>query len=624
MLVKCFFSLLCLFLIILPSHAAPKPVKVPSDSIFQAIDDSGRKITCAVMKGRKISGILKGKTQFLSYKSLALDLQSRWKTAENRKRKLKLKIQFQEANSKAKEFDVLCKNYVPGDGNDSPGVPMPPNGGGGDEASMEPYSGEITRQEVSLLLERAGFGLSADEEWLVEIGRSKGASGLVEAFMEERGEDSDLMPRVLDRLDGQLGKSTTQTPGGQRQGLFDLWVHTKNPYAEKMALFLLSVWTVAGDVISDETFRGAFFDYFNKLRDASHGDTYLPDLGVVLARDPLMLIYLSNELNIKGAPNENFARELMELFTLGPEDLDAHPNYSETGIDGSGDIAVAARMLTGWKVKLDYTVNKLVPQYESARHANGPHTMFAGKEYAFSGENDEDLIRGIFAHHPQVAAYYSKEIIKEYLTPTPSKPLVLNFAQILAQNKFNLRAAMAVLLKSKAFFANEYRDTLPKNSIEFAVGAVKVLGLKDAFNFGSADQGLTEMGMRVNLSPSVFWFNPQAWNSPAIQLARVNYISTLTGDSTAQKLPEPDWNPAILFPSGSISGTELIDSVSTRLGLSLDQDVRATLKSYVERELQYDGSIKPFAYNNLNPTHQRQKGVGIYSELLVSPGYQLK
>lgn len=69
-----------------------------------------------------------------------------------------------------------------------------------------------------------------------------------------------------------------------------------------------------------------------------------------------MLIYLSNELNVKGSPNENYARELLELFTMGPENLDGEPNYTETKVDGSGDIATAAKMLTGWQVKLDYLI----------------------------------------------------------------------------------------------------------------------------------------------------------------------------------------------------------------------------------------------------------------------------
>jgi len=591
--------LFCLFEVSLASAA---------DKSFVLKGPSGEKIVCAPKGKSYISGIKRSK-KFVSYGSLISDLKRRLKRSPASK---KLKKQIVKYKALKLSGDNLCK-YGPS----GPPLEIPP--------SLDKLDRAVTREDVRYLLEKAGFGMGPSDENLVTLAASQGIEALVDEFMKNHDEPAGLLAEVADRLDGQIGSSTTQTPAGQRAALLKLWARTNNPYAERLALFLLSVWTVAGDVISDETFRGAFWDYYTRLRTYASNDTLLPDMAVEITKDPLMLLYLNNDQNVKGKPNENYARELMELFTLGTEDLDGNPNYSETKPDGSGDIAVAARMLTGFKpVHQNYGTGKLEAIYDSSLHQNGPHTMFQGKPYAFSGEGYEDLVRGIFAHHPNVKIYYAREILKEYLTPNPPSDLVQGFAQVIENNGYKLRPAMKTLLQSAAFYSSQFKNTVPKSSPDFAVEFIRTLGLGANFDPGEGQRQLGAMGFEVNNSPSVFWFSQEGWISPSVLLEKQNLLAYLFEDHTSQQQTSPAWAPSAVLPSGAASEEELIDYVAARMGVDLNLNQKAALLDYMKKEKQYDNTFSNFTYNNTNALHQREKGLGLYYILASSPQFNLK
>ncbi len=526
--------------------------------------------------------------------------------------KKKLNAQLSALTARLSRQEKQCKGYF-----FPPKIVIP--------ATLNKITRALTRDDLQYFLDKAGFGLSAREESLVDLGMSSGIDAFVDEFMRQKEEPSGLLSRVHDRLDGQLGNQTTQSPAGQRAALLDLWINTNNPFSEKFALFMLSVWTLGGDVIADETFRGEFWRYYGKLKDAVVNDTPLADLGVSITRDPLMLMYLNNDLNKKGSPNENYARELMELYTLGPVNLDGAANYTETQPDGSGDIAVAAKMLTGWKTQLNYSVNQITAQYDSSRHENGPHTMFAGKSYAFIGENDEDLVRGIFNYHPGVAIYYSREILKEYLTPNPPRELVESFAQVIQQSGFRLRIAMRVLFESEAFFSEQFKDTLPTNPLEYGVKVSRILGLFNGINANEAQRQIGNMGMQFNMSPSVFWYSQAGWLSPASQLERANFVAQILDDSTALAGVSPAWSAARVLPVGAATKAELINYISDKIGVrNVNSSQRATLNDYLSKKKEWNNTYSSFTYDNTNAAHQKLKGLGVYYLQFLTPEFQLR
>jgi uncharacterized protein (DUF1800 family) len=590
-----------------------KAIAITPDQVFEVIKD-GASYTCATVAEKTFYvSLSKGKyiTGAAAIKKLKATLaKARGRTRKALQKKLKaLKLRVARGNT-------ACSEY-----RESPSPSPTPTPGSG---SLAPLSRALTRADVQLLLDKAGLGLSAKEEGLVALASSQGVAALVDEFMRVKDEDAGVMAHVEDHLDGKLGQAISpHTAAGQRGALLDLWIHTNNPFTERLALFLLSVWTAAGDVIEDETFRSVFWDYYQRLRSCAAEDCSMPDLGVAITRDPLMLIYLNNELNVAGNPNENYARELMELFTLGPTDLDGNPNYSETATDGSGDIAVAARMLTGWKVTKNYQINRLVASYEANRHQSGPHTMFVGTAHSFSGETDEDLVRGIFAHHPYAKYYYARELLKEYVTPTPPRALVEAFGSVIHASGYKLRASLRTLFMSEAFYDPTYRDTVPVNSLEFAAKTARVLGLLNAVNISEGQRQLQQMGMQVNLAPSVFWYNQNSWLSASIVLEKANWVTALLNDNTAQQAADPDWTPALTLPSGSATPAQLIEHVGSRLGIALTGTQRSSIESFLAQTRQYNGSYTPLSYDNTNATHQRQKGIGVYYLFFLLPAFQL-
>lgn len=595
---------LCALFFIPFSHRAHAATRIKASEVYSVLKNNVS-FQCTRVKSKPLF-VTRVRGKFL----LGADAIKKLQPALSKKAKKKLK----EMKTKVRAGNAACKN--PDVATPTP-TPIPIG-----NSTLEKLNRPLSRADVSYFLDKAAFGLSSHEETLVDIGINQGIDALVDALMTKRDEPSGLMSRVLDRLDGDLGIDTTQSPAGQREALLDLWLNTNNPYHEKFALFMLSVWTVGGDVISDETFRGAFWDYYQRLRDYAYANTALPDLGVAISRDPLMLIYLSNQLNVKGNPNENFARELMELFTLGPTDSDGNANYTETAANGQGDIAVAAKMLTGWKVTLNYQSEKLVASMQASRHQPGPHTMFAGKTYAFTGENDEDLIRGIFANHPQVRNYYAKEILKSYVTPDPPRALIESFGNVIHDRGYRLNEAMRVLLSSEAFFNPAFRDTVPMNSLEFATKTARLMELHGGVNPDYAEYQLRKMGMEFNMAPSVFWYNADVWSSPSVALEKANFIAEILSNQTAQE--DIGWTPGKILPTGVANAQQVIEAARSRVGLNALSAAHANvLNGYMSQELQYDGVYTPFVYNNQNPDHQASKGLGCYYLLFLTSEFNL-
>lgn len=608
-ILKIFIGSFALVAFLVP-FAEAKPI--PKEDAFSVLSPTGVAVTCfQTKKGSYVPGKIKGKN-FISAKDDLKKLQTKKANASTPKKVKKFAAQIKSKKKSIKDNKIFCK-----DGSKSK------NSVG--SASMATLDRAMTEEDVRYLFEKAGFGISPSEEDYISIGVNQGVSALVDAFMATHDEDAGLTDIVNDYLDNQLNLSTTQSPAGQRQGLLYLWANTHNPYAEKFSLFLLSVWTVSGDVISDETFRGEWWDYYNQLRGSAYGDTDLKSLANDVTVNPLMLVYLNNELNKKGRPNENYARELMELFLLGTTNLDGEANYTETQIDGSGDIAVAAKMLTGWSVKKNYVSNQLETEEKPAQHETGTFTMFPEESWSFTGTSYSDLINGIIDNHPNVKNYYAKEILKEYVTPSPSRELIESFGKVIKDNNYQLRKAMKVLFSSKAFYDEVYRNTVPKNPAEFAIELIRLLEIPDAFNASDTQKAIGDMGMQVNMAPSVFWYPQESWLNPSVMLGKVNLFVDLTGDSTSLVKPSPDWTAAKVLPTGAATEEEVISFAAHRLGIGeVNSNAVAIIKDYMDKKKQYNGTYTNDPYDNTDTTDQKMKGLGVYYHLLSMPEFSLK
>ena len=187
----------------------------------------------------------------------------------------------------------------------------------------------------------------------------------------------------------------------------------------------------------------------NKLfRDYAMGN--IQDLTKTVTIDPAMLIYLDGQRNRKGAPNENYARELMELFTLGIG------NYTEQ------DIQEAARALTGWRV------DGLTSYFTESRFDDGIKT-FLGQTGNF---NHNDVVDIIFTQ-PAAAIFFCRELYNEFMHVAHDEQSIAAMAQILRDNDYELRPVLSTLLKSVMFHTDEVRGAKIKSPVELMIGTMR-------------------------------------------------------------------------------------------------------------------------------------------------------
>ena len=374
------------------------------------------------------------------------------------------------------------------------------NGGLGD-VSHGPMASET---QIGHLLRRAGFGATPDE---LTMFRNLGFNGAVDRLINYQQVSDDAMENSLKALNMNLNKPLDQ----QRWWLLRMsW--TQRPLLEKMTLFWHGVLTssfrkVGGPraymrmIIQNQFLRNHAFDTFDNIL-----------LGIT--SNPAMLFYLDLTKSRKNAPNENYARELMELFTLGLG------HYTQQ------DVYEGAAALTGWHVK------GLTSQYYPQDHNDLVKTYLG-----HTGNLDYKDVVNILANHPATPWFISRKLFTFFAYENPSdddlKPLVDTYVQ----SGHNMGEVMRTLLLSPQFSAaRAYRSRI-KSPVEFTVGAYR------GMNINGDGTGLptitTLMGQTLFNPPNVagwpgdkvsaLWLNSGTW------MTRLNYVDLLLARGTVAR-----------------------------------------------------------------------------------------
>lgn len=224
---------------------------------------------------------------------------------------------------------------------------------------------------------------------------------------------------------------------------------------------------------------------------------------LAVSRDPAMILWLDGDLNVKGRPNENYAREVFELFSLGVG------NYTER------DIKEAARAFTGWHQR------RGAFRFVASSHDDGVKEIF-GERGRFGGE---DVIRLALAR-PAAASYLATKLLHEFVSPHPPASLVSALATRLAESRFAIGTALRTLLASEAMFAPEHRGVRIKSPVEYVVGLARSLDARASGPELSRAAG--QMGQRLFEPPSVKgWDGHRKWIGAATMLIRMNTASRM-------------------------------------------------------------------------------------------------
>ncbi|HEX2853589.1 MAG TPA: DUF1800 domain-containing protein [Opitutaceae bacterium] len=271
----------------------------------------------------------------------------------------------------------------------------------------------------------------------------------------------------------------------------------------KWVLFLSDVYVVSAEKVRNMPFVYQHFDVL-----ARHGLGPAPELTKAVSRSPAMVLYLDLNGSQRRAPNENFARELFELFVLG------EGNYTEA------DIKEAARAFTGYRAQVLFGGFRYVPN----QHDDGEKTIFdqTGK---FTGDDVIDL-----AYRQNAAStFLPREMAKFYLgdSPLPAEYLDPLGAEW-RKNNHDLRTLVHQFFGSRLFFAPEFRGGFIKSPVQFYLGLVQDLGLDIAPLPRFTLNPMRQMGQLLFHPPNVRgWLGGRSWINSATLAARRQLVETL-------------------------------------------------------------------------------------------------
>jgi len=308
-------------------------------------------------------------------------------------------------------------------------------------------------------------------------------------------------------------------------------VRTNRPLEEKMALFWHGHFAVNEAKVRD---------YRKLLKELqifqAQGTGNFRDLMIAVAKDPAMLTFLDAGVNVKGAPNENFAREIMELFTMGVG------NYTEK------DIREAARAFTGWNyVDLDFVVN-------AAQHDGGPKT-FLGRTGNFDGV---DVIK-IIMDQPVTAKFIAGKIYRFLVREDLSPELQEKLGAVLRNSNYEIVPLLDTILLSKDFYSPASVGTQIKGPVLLAISTYRRLGLTEVPGVPDFNSATNALGQLLFRPPTVAgWAQGRSWVTPGLLLERGNF---------ARDVLFPDVN---FIPPDRYNGSEEIRSVADRIRRGLD------------------------------------------------------
>jgi uncharacterized protein (DUF1800 family) len=222
-----------------------------------------------------------------------------------------------------------------------------------------------------------------------------------------------------------------------------------------------------------------------------------------IAKDPAMLVYLDNAGSRKQAPNENFAREVMELFTLGE------------GRYGERDVKEAARAFTGWSLDRETGEFTHRPQW----HDDGEKTVL-GK----TGKFDGDAVLDILLARPECAQFIAAKLWREFVSRNPEEREVARWAAVLRGARYELKPLMKAILTSDAFWADANRGALIKSPVDLVVGTLHTFGIHP-LDLRPAVFAVASLGQNPFAPPNVKgWAGGEAWITSSTLLGRKQWL----------------------------------------------------------------------------------------------------
>jgi uncharacterized protein (DUF1800 family) len=391
---------------------------------------------------------------------------------------------------------------------------------------IAPLSSDAAR--VSHLLRRFTFGASAEE---LELAQADGYARTVDRLLETKAAE----PPVLAGAD-DASQEKPLNPGALQQWWIDWMLASPTPFAESMTLF----WH--GHFTSDFRKVGNQFPYlyWQNLTWRKYATSDLKTMLFQVTIDPAMLRYLDLGSSTARNPNENYSRELMELFTMGPD------AFTED------DVRAGATALSGWREPLTQAMVdanlrraemrgqtlRVTPKADTVRTGIfEPQRGYRGAPLTFLGETkawSTDAVLDKILQQDATAPFMVRRLLSHFVTPAPSDAYVARLAAGYRRSRYDTKALLRDILLSPEFTAADTYRALIKSPTELMIHTAKAIGDR-TLTRQIAGQG-QGMGQMLFDPPSVGgWPENESWVSSNTMLARANFVTSAV--QAVRKLP---------------------------------------------------------------------------------------
>ena len=439
----------------------------------------------------------------------------------------------------------------------------------------------MSNQDIALmahLMRRAGFGATRDE---LEEYLDKGYETVVEELLNPSDSAVQSIPDdVLRRFHQNMGEMRNI------EGVACYWmyrmINTRCPLEEKLALFWHGLFATGNSKLSSPM---SLLNQISTFRRHALGP--FSTLLAELSKDPAMIMWLDNNDNHKGAINENYGRELLELFSMGIG------NYTEQ------DIKECAQAFTGWTIgNAEYNAvrankDSIWPysryawhfEYRDYDHDEGMKT-FLGEQGRFNGEDIIDIIvrQAATAHFvcTRLFQYFGADQIDQ-----DGEQVIQEMMRSYFESGYEIRPVLRTLFNSDYFKSKKARFARVKGPVELVIGAMRLAGTyrKPTMNVEELAKYTTYMGQTLFQPPSVEgWHEGMEWIDSGALVERVNFVgkqlSNVKYPGTRRMIDR-----LASERGGTFSPEELVDRCLDLLGpIPVADDTWATLVEYAARQ----------------------------------------
>ncbi len=395
-------------------------------------------------------------------------------------------------------------------------------------AGLEEYTAPLTARSAEHLLRRIGLQYNQSE---VQQAIGKTASQIVDVMLTVSPASLPVQPTWATTPLANVLQQNYDQVNELRTTWFSQMLSGKNPLLEKMVFFWHNHFTTEEKKVyysqyiywQHDLFRRNPKQVSNIHQPVQDNDRAffgnIKTLTKAMVRDMAMLVYLDGNQSVSGNPNENFAREILELFTLGIG------NYTEH------DIVEAARAFTGWRVE------GLTSKFKPSNFDDTAKT-FMGK----TGNYSADEIVDIIFQQTACAKFFAKKLYKFFVYEAPSDDILDKLANELIASDYELKPFLKKLLTSAHFFDEQFYGAVIKSPLDTIIGTGRLFGLTKFKDTMIAVRGLAQLTLELFNPPDVSgWKGYHQWiNTSSLPTRQKFSDSMVDGTSSIAAMPVPE------------------------------------------------------------------------------------